>query len=74
MVALEEEYPSWWLASQTRQALRQMTGCKSLDIISICSLAHFCANPEFKTQQVLPVQLARLPPSQRVLPTRLSSS
>lgn len=30
MMALEEEYPSWWLASQTHQALRQMTGCKPL--------------------------------------------
>jgi hypothetical protein len=30
MTALEEEYPSWWLASQTRKALRQMTASKSL--------------------------------------------
>jgi hypothetical protein len=42
MTALEEEYPSWWLASQTRKALRQMTVCKSLWTSSIfISPAHF---------------------------------
>jgi hypothetical protein len=42
MTALEEECPSWWLASQTRKALRQMTACNSL-WTPYPWLAHFVA-------------------------------